>query len=403
MALTDLHIKRAAPQLKDIWLTDEKGLRLLIKPNGSRYWRLRYRFAGKQKTLALGIYPDVSLKQARLDRDAARQLLFQNIDPSEVKKEKKLQNSLHDLNLFSVLAKEWWENQKGTWTQDHSNRVWIRLRDNSFDLLDKKPIGQIVPKDVIAVTKKIEKRDALDVARRVLQDVRRVFRYGVQIGRLKINPAIELQDVIKTRKTKHRPSMQNQELGGFLVELAGYSEKGRDLTRLATQMLVYTFVRSGELRGARWSEFDFANQLWRVPETRMKMRTEHLVPLSKQVLSILLQVQRITGEYELVFPSERNRNEPMSDNTMRRAIHRLGYDGNTAGKSKAVPHGFRANASSILNEKGFNPDAIERQLSHVERNGVRAAYLHHARFMDERQDMMQWWADYLDDATQSSK
>jgi integrase len=403
MALTDLHIKRAAPQLKDIWLTDEKGLRLLIKPNGSRYWRLRYRFAGKQKTLALGIYPDISLKQARLDRDAARQLLSKNIDPSEVKKEKKLQNSLHDLNLFSVLAKEWWENQKGTWTPDHANRVWIRLRDNSFDLLDKKPIGQIVPKDVIAVTKKIEKRDALDVARRVLQDVRRVFRYGVQIGRLKINPAIELQDVIKTRKTQHRPSMQNQELGSFLVELARYNEKGRDLTRLATQMLVYTFVRSGELRGARWSEFDFANQLWRVPETRMKMRTEHLVPLSKQVLSILLQVQRITGEYELVFPSERNRNEPMSDNTMRRAIHRLGYDGNTAGKSKAVPHGFRANASSILNEKGFNPDAIERQLSHVERNGVRAAYLHHARFMDERQDMMQWWADYLDDATKSAQ
>lgn len=396
MALTDLKIKRTAPQLKDLWLTDEKGLRLLIKPNGSRYWRLRYRFNGKQKTLAIGVYPDVSLKQAREAREEARKLISQGTDPSEVKKIQKAKNLLNDSNTFSCLAREWWEHQKGTWTPDHASRVWKRLKDNSFELLDRKPFDQIQPQDILYVTKTIEKRDALDVASRVLQDIRRTLRYAVQTGRLAHNPATELSGVIKTRKRQHRASMQNQELGQFLNELDSYEKKGRIITKLALKILVYTFVRSGEMRMATWDEFDWEESLWRIPAKRMKMRTEHLVPLSKQVIEDLKQLQEITGHYPLLLPSDKDRNKPMSDNTMRLAMHRMGYDGSIAEKSRATPHGFRANASSVLNEKGFNPDAIERQLSHMERNGVRAAYIHHARFIDERKEMMQWWADYLD-------
>lgn len=397
MALTDLKIRRTAPQLRDLWLSDEKGLRLLVKANGSKYWRLNYRYAGKQKTLACGVYPDVSLRGARERRNEARKLVSQGIDPSQVKKDLKRQNTLDDNSLFSVLAKSWWEHQKGTWTDDHANRVWTRLEANSFEFMDRKPMDKIRPQDVLEVVRDIEKRDALDVASRVLQDIRRVFRFGVQEGRVILNPASELSGVVKARKSERRASMKNHELGQFMVELSGYGSRGRLLTQYAVQLLMLTFLRPGELRGACWREFDLAGGLWRIPEERMKMKVEHLVPLSAQVVALLGRIKAISGEFDLLFPSERNRRKPMSDNTMRRAMFKLGYDGETENKSKATPHGFRANASSILNEKGFNRDAIERQLSHMERNNVRAAYIHHAEFLDERVSMMQWWADHLDE------
>lgn len=397
MPLTDMQIKQTEAQNKDTWLSDEKGLRLLVKTSGVKYWRMKYRFANKQKTLALGKYPDVSLKQARLERDKARMKIAEGIDPMQERQQVKLGFIMNKANTFSVLAKRWWEHQKGTWSKDHANRVWVRLEQNALPLLDKKPFNKIEPQDILLVTHQIEQRDALDVAGRVLQDIRRIFAYGIKMGHLKYNPAVDLTGVIKPRKTQHRASMQNSELGRFLLELDHYVEKGRILTQLATKTLLYTFVRSGELRGARWEELDLENALWRIPAERMKMKTEHVVPLSSQVVESFQQVQSISGDYDLIFPSERHRNQPMSDNTMRRAMMRLGYDGHTRGKSKATPHGFRANASSILNERGFNPDAIERQLSHIERNGVRAAYTHHARYLDERKIMMQWWADYLDE------
>jgi integrase len=397
MPLTNQEIKNANPQSEDIWLPDEKGLRLLIKPNDSRYWRLKYRFHGKQKTLAIGVYPDISLKMARQERDSARCQISKGIDPSEVKKEQKRLSIMDDSNTFSVLAKEWWNHQKGTWKPKHAERVWSRLKNNSFKILDEKPFAKITPPDILKVTKKMELRDSLDIAGRVLQDIRRVFNYAVKMGKLTINPASELTGVIKARKPQHQPSMDNSELGLFLCELTQYHKRGRVLTQLALGLLVRTFVRPGELRGANWDEFDFKNSVWRIPGKRMKMGVEHLVPLSKQVLGLLIKLQEITGPVGFLFPSERNCNDPMSDNTMRRAMHRLGYDGQTDGKSKATPHGFRANASSILNEQSFNPDAIERQLSHMERNGVRAAYTHHARYLVARTEMMQWWSDYLDE------
>ncbi len=396
MPLTDLQIKRLRSTTKDQWLSDEKGLRLLIKANGAHYWRYKYRFAGKQKTLALGVYPEISLKEARVQRDEARRLLLKNIDPGELRKQQKRQGVMNENNTFSVLAREWWELKTSLWTARHANRLWSRLKINTFAVLDRKPLDQIEPADILAVLKIMEGRDALDLGSRILQDIKRIFSYGVQIGRLKYNPAGELKGVLKTRKTQHLPSMKNSELGRFLDELDQYHERGRKLTQYALKLLVYTFARSGEIFGARWDEIDAGKALWRIPAERMKMGTDHLIPLSHQVLSILNRIHALTGRYDLLFPSERDWRKPMSNNTMRRAMHRLGYDGKTEGKSKATPHGFRANASSILNEQGFNPDAIERQLSHQERNGVRAAYMHHAQYLDERVTMMQWWADYLD-------
>ncbi|MBL4828026.1 MAG: tyrosine-type recombinase/integrase [Spongiibacteraceae bacterium] len=396
MALTDIKIKAMKPQNKDTWLSDEKGLRLLIKVNGSRYWRLKYRFNGKQKTIALGVYPDVSLKDARNLVNDAKSLLADGIDPSQEKKKAKRQIIVSLEHSFEVMAKEWWEHQQGTWTRGHTERVWTRLRDNVFSAIGQTPITEIHPQDIIMVIRQVEGRGALDVAQRVLQDIRRVCRYAVQAGRLVHNPAIELADILKARKTTHRASLPREELPGFLQDLTSYGDQGRLLTRLAIELLVLTFVRPGELRGARWPEFDFEGKFWRIPGRRMKMKTDHVVPLSSQSLTVLKQLRPITGRYELVFPSERVRSEAMSDDTMRRAIFKLGYDGAEEGKSKVTPHGFRATASSILNETGFNPDAIERQLSHMERNGVRAAYTHHARYLEERTEMMQWWADYLD-------
>lgn len=394
--LTDAAVKQALPKDKNYKMADGAGMYLLVQTNGSKYWRYSYRFDDKQKTLALGVYPQIGLKAAREALAAAKVVLRQGVDPLQMKKQKSRQKVLENTSLFSMIAREWWEHQKGTWSHDYANRLWGRLEVDVFPYIGLMPVTDITPQDVIAIARRIESRDALDVASRVLQDVRRVCRYAVQTGRLKYNPAIELSDILKGRKEQHRPSLPREELPAFLRELESYGERGRLLTKLALELLILTFVRSGELRGARWEEFNLEEKLWRVPAHRMKMKTEHLVPLSKQAIQVLEQLHPISGQYDLVFPSERKRTDCMSDGTLRLAIYRLGYDGKTAGKTHCVPHGFRATACSILNEQGFNPDAIERQLAHIERNGVRAAYTHHARYLDDRAKMMQWWSDYID-------
>jgi integrase len=403
MALTDIQVKQAQPQEKDVWLSDEKGLRLLVKPNGSKYWRLKYRYQSKQKTLALGVYPEVSLKDARRMVAEAKAQLLQGIDPGQKKKESKLLSREENSNLFSSVARQWWQRQKDSWTAHHAARVWSRLEQNAIKYLGKRPVTEITPQEIITVLRNIESRGALDVASRVLQDIRRVCRFAVQSGLITSNPAGELSGILQKRKPNHRASLPREELPQFLRDLNGYQGQGRLLTKLAVELLTLTFVRPGELTGARWDEFDLEERLWRIPGARMKMKTDHIVPLSDQAIKVIQQIQPISGRFELLFPSERNRFKSMSENTMRMAIFRMGYDGNTEGKSKVNPHGFRATASSILNETGFNPDAIERQLSHQERNGVRAAYTHHARYLDERRDMMQWYADYLDSLKDGSK
>tara|TARA_R110000822_G_scaffold60287_2_gene150162 strand:- start:19322 stop:20533 length:1212 start_codon:yes stop_codon:yes gene_type:complete len=393
--LTDVAVRQAQSRERDYKLSDGGGLYLLVKTNGTKCWRYDYRYGGKRKTLAIGTYPVITLKAARKTLAEAKTQLVCNIDPAQEKQRQRRDTVIEQGSLFSALAEEWWEHQKGTWKEEHARRVWARLRDDALPALGNRSITEIQPQDIIAVIRKIERRDALDVASRVLQDIRRICRYAVQTGRLSNNPAIDLSGVLKGRKLKHHDSLPREELPQFLKALENYHERGRLLTKLAIKLLVLTFVRSGELRGAKWGEFDIDEKVWRIPAERMKMKTDHLVPLSDQSIAVINQVRPIAGQYELVFPSERNRHNPMSDNTMRKAVFNMGYDGKTPGKSKAVPHGFRATASSILNEEGFNPDAIERQLSHMERNGVRAAYTHHARYLEDRIKMMQWWADYL--------
>ena len=400
MALVNVQIKEATPHAADYKLADGGGMYLLVKKSGQKYWRLDYRFRGKRKTLALGVYPDTTLKDARKKRRLAKDLLRNNLDPGEVRKEEKL---ARQVNHFEDVARQWWEHQKGSWTPDHAARVLKRLEDNAFKDLGSLTIDEITPQQVIATIRKIETRGALDVANRVKQAINAACRFAVQRGMATRNPAGDLDGIVKQRKVQHRASLPREELPQFLRDLKTYDERGRHLTQQAIKLLLLTFVRSGELRGARWDEFDFIDKVWRISAARMKMNNEHLVPLSRQAIELLEQLKLVTGSYDLVFPSERHRSREMSDNTMRRAVFKLGYDGTQEGKSKAVPHGFRATASSILNETGFNPDAIERQLAHKERNSVRAAYTHHARYLDERRQMMQWWGDYLDEMRVSGK
>lgn len=392
MPLTAIQVKEAKSSDKNQKLSDGQGMYLLVKTNASKYWRLDYRFAGRRKTYAIGVYPQVSLKEAREHRYEAKKLLSEGLDPNQQKKERKRNT---DIPTFAEIATMWWLHERDQWTTDHANRVIKRLRDNSFIDLGKLPADQITPLQIIAVIKKIEERGALDVANRVKQGIKATYRYGIQHGIVTINPAGDLDGIVKARKVKHRSSLPKSELPQFLEDLESYRFRGTLLTQLAIKLLVLTFVRPGELRAATWREFDIAGRIWRIPAERMKMKVEHLVPLSTQTIELLAMLKEINRREDLLFPCVTNRDKAMSDNTMRQAIFRLGYDGKTAGKSKAVPHGFRATASSILNEVGFNPDAIERQLSHQERNGVRAAYTHHARYMEDRTKMMQFWSDYL--------
>ena len=394
MSLTALQIKEIKPLKKDQKLSDGEGMYFLVKANGSKYWRLDYRFGGKRKTLAIGVYPQVSLKEAREKRFEAKKLLSDGVDPNEQKKARKRNE---EAPTFEEIALRWWQHEQGQWTDGHAKRVIKRLTDNSFYALGNLRADKVTPLQVIDVIKKIEGRGALDVANRVKQAIKATYRYAIQHGVVTTNPAGDLDGIVKSRKVEHRPSLPKNELPKFLTELEGYADRGSIFTQTAIKLLLLTMVRSSELREATWGEFECADCLWRIPANRMKMKTEHLVPLSTQSIQLLNQLKLVSGKKGLLFPSVVNRRKPMSDNTMRQAIFRLGYDGNTPGKSKAVPHGFRATASSILNEQGFNPDAIERQLAHMERNSVRAAYTHHARYLEERAQMMQWWADYLDE------
>lgn len=389
MALTDIKVKQAKPEARDRKLYDTGGMYLLVKKNGSKYWRLKYRVEGREKTLALGVYPDVSLKDARLKRDDARKLIANGHDPSQIKKETKRAAKVKRFNAFENIAREWWDKQKENWTEDHAYRVIDSLETDIFPYLGNRPVSEITPQEVLETIRKVEGRGALNIAGRLMQRCSSIFRYAIQTGRARINPAGDLQGTLKTRKVKHQPSLPRSELPEFLNRLKKYD--GLLQTRFALRLLALTFVRPGELRGARWEEIDFHKKEWRIPGERMKMRTEHIVPLSKQALEVLEELKPITGRYDLVFPGERSKHKPMSENTLLFALYRLGY------KDRATPHGFRATASSILNEQNFNPDAIERQLAHQERNKVRGAYTHHAEFLKERKKIMQWWADYLND------
>lgn len=392
MKLTDTACKNAKPLEKPRKLSDGAGLYLEIvpngKPNGSKYWRLKYRFAGKEKRLAIGIYPEVSLKEAREKRDKARDLIRDGIDPSQAKKDLKHQQYIDTENTFKNIACEWHHNQKLTWTSKHAETVLRRLELNVFPILGDKPIHTIKAQELLNVIRIIEGREALDVAHRTLQTCGQIFRYAIATGRAERNVTLDLRGALKTRKKENYNHLEAKELPEFLQKLAEYD--GDLQTVLGFKLLILTFVRTGELRGAKWEEIDFEKAEWRIPAERMKMKELHIVPLSTQAIAVLKELQRLTGHHEYIFP---NRNKPLSfisENTLLYALYRMGYH------NRATVHGFRATASTILNEHNWRPDVIERQLAHAERNKVRASY-NHAQYLPERQRMMQWWADYLDE------
>jgi integrase len=386
--LTDPKIRQAKPIDKPYKLFDGGGLFLLVQPSGSKLWRLKYRFGGKEKLLAIGSYDKgVSLKMAREERDKARDQLVEGIDPIAAKKEEKRAERELTENTFRAIAQEWAETYGARWSESHHQRVLDSLEADAFPALGDLPIKEITPPMVLEIIRAVESRGALDVASRVLQRTNAVFRYAIQTGRATYNPAADMKGVLKTRKVEHRAAISRDELPRFLKKLDSYS--GDPITKLALRFIVLTFVRAGELRGARWEEFDVDQGKWRIPAERMKMRSPHIVPLSPQALTAIEELEQMTGQFDLLFPSQRDPKKPISENTLLYALYRLGYH------KRATVHGFRALASTILNETGFRPDVIERQLAHAERNKVRAAY-HRSEYLDERRKMMAWWGAFIE-------
>ena len=400
MALTDIKVRTAKPTDKQYKLTDGSGMHLLVHPNGSKYWRLQYRFDGNQKMLALGVYPDVSLADARTRRDDARNLLANNIDPGDKKKSDKIEQE--EARTFEQLAVEWHATNK-KWSEEHSRRVLKSLEDNLFPAIGKRNIADLKTRDLLAPIKAVELSGRLEVASRLQQRTTAIMRYAVQSGLLDYNPAQEMVGAVASSNRQHRPALQLKRIPELLRRIDSYT--GRPLTRLAVELTLLVFIRSSELRFARWSEIDFETSMWTIPAEReaidgvkhsqrgSKMRTPHLVPLSHQALAILKDVYKLSGDRDFVFIGDHDHRKPMSENTVNKALRVMGYDT----KVEVCGHGFRTMACSSLIESGlWSRDAVERQMSHMERNSVRAAYIHKAEHLDERRLMLQWWADFLD-------
>lgn len=387
MPLTDIAIKNAKPENKLYKIADGGGLCLLVHPAGGKWWRYRYRFGGKEKSLALGTYPDVSLADARERHYQARKALSAGNDPMEVKQEVRRVKLLKLETTFEVIAREWHENNLHTWGKTHGANVIKRLETDMFPKLGNRPITAISTPELLSVLRLVEKRDALDLCRTIAQYCTRIFAYAIATGRAERNPSIDLRGALKTPVTKHHAHLKAADLPEYLKKLNAYD--GDIQTRLGLKMLLLTFVRTTELRGMEWTEIDFDKADWRVPAERMKMKDPHIVPLSTQAITVLRELQEHHGSNKFVFPQQYKPSKIMSENAMLYALYRMGY------RSRTTGHGFRATASTILNENSFMPDVIERQLAHIERNKVRAAY-NHAQYLPERRKMMQWWGDYID-------
>jgi integrase len=368
---------------------DGGGLYLELTKAGGRYWRLKYRHGGKEKLLALGVYPAVSLKAARDATGDARTVLQAGDDPGELRKAGKVKAAHESANTFEAVARDWMQHQASRWEPVTSERIAASFEGHIFPALGARPLASIKPGEIMAAVKRIEAGGAGDQASRVLQRVKSVYRWAVTHERIESNPMLDLvpSEILKPRQVNHRPALADRELPEFLRKLDAY--EGDAHTVRALRLLMLTATRPGEVRGARWAEFDLEAALWVIPAERMKMRTEHRVPLSRQALEVLRTMEPLSGGRELVFPSPFYPSKSLSENTFNSAMARMGY------KGSATAHGFRALFSTVANECGWNPDVIERQLAHVERNGVRAAY-HRSTYTSDREKMMQWWADYLD-------
>lgn len=401
MALTDTKVRSAKPEAKEYSLVDGDGMFLLIHPNGSKYWRFRFRFGGKQHLMAFGVYPETSLADARQKREEARRLVAAGVDPREHKRAVK-EEQAKEVITFESVARDWHaSNQK--WSESHSGRVLKSLEDNLFDAIGKRNIAELKTRDLLIPIKAVEMSGRLEVAARLQQRTTAIMRFAVQIGLIDYNPAQEIAGAVATAKRQHRAALELNRIPELLHRIDTYT--GRPLTRLAVELTLLVFIRSSELRFARWSEVDFENAMWTIPGEReplegvkhshrgSKMRTPHLVPLSRQALTSLGKIKSMSGNRELIFVGDHDPRKPMSENTVNKALRVMGYDT----KVEVCGHGFRTMACSSLIESGlWSKDAVERQMSHKERNSVRAAYIHKAEHLGERRLMVQWWAEYLD-------
>lgn len=387
--LTDTRVKTAKPREKVYKLTDERGLHLSVYPNGSKLWHLRYRIEGKERTASLGKYPEVSLAEAREKRDQMRKLIANDIDPVQSQKADKEAKKLAQTNSFEAVARTWFEGWKAARSPRHADYVIRRLEADVFPLIGSRPVSEIQAPELVKMMKAIQRRGALDIAKRCYQMTGQVFRHAIAHGIAERNPAVDVKpsDILPSRRQTNYARVEAKELPALLRAIEAY--QGTPVTRLAIKLLALTFVRTSELIGARWDEFDLQARQWRIPAERMKMRTEHIVPLSLQAIQVLQILHSITGKSELLFPGERNHGKPMSNNTILKALERMNYKGRMTG------HGFRGLASTILHEQGFDHAHIELQLAHQERNAVSAAY-NHATYLKQRAKMMQWWGDYLE-------
>lgn len=390
MALKELQIRHARPADKVTQITDERGLYLEVHPNGSKLWRYKYRYMGKQKRLALGRYPDVGLAEARQRRDDARNKLEAGSDPLQERKREKLVAAFSAANGFGEIAREYIDKrvaegqsdattQKANWLLEQLKPLW------TF------PVTDIEPVDLLAALKRIEAQGKYETARRCRSFAGRVFRYGVATGRAESDPSAILRGALVVPKVKHHAAILDpKQMGELLRSIDAYS--GHTITRLAMQVSPHLMARPGEVRMAVWSEFDLENAVWKIPAERMKMRRPHEVPLSRQVLEYLQQLFELTGPDGYVFPAFHTWKRPLSENTVNQCFRRMGY---AAGEVTA--HGLRTTASTLLNESGkWSPDAIERSLAHADANSIRGVY-NRGRYWDERVAMHQWWSDYLDE------
>jgi len=396
VTLTRLQIENAKPQAKPYRLFDGKGLYLEIAPTGARLWRFKYRIGGKEKRLALGAYPEVGLKDARGKLDDARRQLAANIDPGERRKAEKVALTERTENTFEAIAREWFALHSPKWAASHGGKVIRRLELNLFPWLGGQPIKSIAAPELLSVLRRIEARGANETAHRALQNCGQVFRYAIATGRAERDPSRDLLGALAPAIERHYAAITDPRgVGALLYAIDGYC--GSYVTKCALKLAPLVFVRPGELRMAEWSEFDMDKAEWRIPAHRMKMRSPHVVPLSRQAITVLKELSALTGEGSLVFPGANDRERAMSDNTVNAALRRLGYS-----REEMTGHGFRSIASTLLNEKGWSPDAIERQLAHSERNAIRAAY-NYAEYLPERRKMMQAWADYLDELVAAAR
>lgn len=392
MKLTEVKLRGAKPNSKKYKLHDGGGLYLEVTPTGGKLWRYKYRFNGKEKLLAIGKYPDVSLKKAREKHQKARQQLADNIDPSEIKKQEKAAKA----NTFKELTLQWWQAQKAKWTSRHAQTIYRRLEIDILPWLGDRPVNEISTKEVLEVLRRVESRGVVDTAHRLAQMCNNIFLFAVASGLCENNPASDISKALKVVPSKNFPAITDPDQIKELL-LAIDSFNGSFIVFCALRFLPLVFVRAGELRKAEWKEIDFENSLWTIPAHRMKMKRDHLVPLSKQARGILEELYPLTSKSHYIFPTVRSLKRPMSENTLNAALRRLGY-----AKDQMCAHGFRTMASTRLHEMGWSSKIVELQLAHVDHNKVRGIY-NRAEYLEERTRMLQSWSDYLDALKQGAK